>query len=139
MYANREQEQFAMDHYYQAPRVRPPDDFDTVVHKITVLLTWWTQMEREGLPVQEMTNLIDSMTHEPLARAATAVAMYKGFDAVADDLQTLLRLHRELQRKGFSVQGIQQAVRALEKGPLTRAVTRPESTPSKSSAFVLKH
>ena len=127
-----------MDHYHFS-WVRPPDDFDTVVHKITVLLTWWTQMGREGVPRQNITNLIDALTHVPLARATTAPAMYKELDALTENLQILLELHRELKQKGLSMQGIQQSIGVLVDGPLTRAAIGPESIPSKSAACVLKH
>ena len=100
-----------------------------------------------------MVNLIESLSHEPLARAVTAdsladqslaratiaPAMDKAFNAVMDNLRKLLRLHHEFKQKGFSVQGIQKSIGVLVKGPLTRAAIGPESTPSKSSASVLKY
>ena len=144
------EEQFDMDHAY---RGRPPAELDVVSHTITALFTCWPDMEREGVPLQEMRNLIESLSHEPLARAATAdpltdeslalatiiPAMDKAFDAMMDNLRSLLQLHHEFKHKGLSVEGLHQSIRLLVKGPLTRAAMGPESTLSKSSACVLKH
>lgn len=126
-----------MDHH-QSSGARPPDNFDTVVHKITVLLTCWADMEREGTPLQETMDLIESLTLEPLARATTAAAMSTEFDAVTDNLQTLLRLHHELQHKGFSVQGIRYLIHFLLGGPVPRAALGPHSHSGRSTAWMRK-
>ena len=123
------------DHY---SGFRPPDDFDTVVHQITVMLTWWTQLEHEGIPCEKLTDLIDYLTGEPLVRATKAPAMHKEFDALGDNFQVLLELHRKLQRKNLSVQGIVQSISAWTQGHLTSAVVVTPSTPSKSSICILK-
>ena len=144
------EEQFDMEHAY---RGRPPAELDVVLHRITTLITCWEDMDREGVPLQDMTNLIESLSHEPLARAVTAdpltdeslalamitPAMNKAFDAVMDNLRSLLRLHIGFKHKGFSVQGIHQLIRGLVKGPLTRAAIGRESTLGKSSTCLLKH
>ena len=96
-------------------------------------------MERERVPPHEMANLIEYLTYEPLARATTAPAMYKEFDALTENLQILFGLHRELEHKGLSVQGIHQSIRIWVEGPLSSAAIGPESNQSKSSARVLKH
>ncbi len=126
-----------MDHP-QSSGVRPPDDFDTVVHKINVLLTWSTQMGREGVPREKMINLIESLTHGPLVRAMTAPAMYKDFDALGDDLQILFELHRVLRHEGFSVEGIHQSICAWMEGPVNSAVVGSPSNLSKLCVYILK-
>ena len=96
-------------------------------------------MERERVPLHDMAKLIEYLTHEPLTRATTVAAMATEFDTVTDNLQTLLRLHDELQHKGFSVRGIRYLIHFLVEGAVTRADIGPESNLSKSPACMLKH
>lgn len=96
-------------------------------------------MEREGAPLQETKDLIEFLTHEPLARATAAAATSTEFDAVTDNLQTLLRLHHELEHKGFSVEGIRYLIYFLLGGPVPHAALGPHLHPGKSFAYLLKH
>ena len=95
-------------------------------------------MERERVPLHELANLIEYLTYEPLTRATTAPAMYKEFDDLPDNLQTIIGLHRELQHKGLCVQGIHQSIRVWVGGPLTSAAIGSPSNLSRSSVYILK-
>ena len=130
------EEQFDMEHAY---RGRPPAEFDVILHKITTLLGVWPDIERKGLSLLSTANTINTLSHEPLTRAATAIATYRGFDALMEIVRTLIGLDDELEAKGLSTQGTRPSIHILLEGPVLRATLEPHSHPSESPAYVLKH